>query len=138
MDAIIRMYNYQLETGTVGTDDENMATILYNINRMEMNNPYIFSNVQELNDDLDELFFMIAEAAVHLGRFLDISGDKVEADTAVAVTAAFQEAIQIVRDSRSDEADTAKMSAAFPKVYKKLLDQVPSILALDAQAAGRM
>ncbi len=40
MDNIIRMYNYRLETGKVGTDDANIESVLYTINLMEM--PYIY------------------------------------------------------------------------------------------------
>lgn len=137
MNTIIRKYNYKLETGTVGTDNENIANILYNINRMETNVPYSFSNIEELNDDLGELFFMIVDAKVHINRFINAYGGKIEADIAGIAITAFDDTMQIVRDAM-DQTDTAKMSAVFSEVYKKLLDVVPSILALDAQAVGRV
>ena len=138
MDMIIRKYNYRLETGTVGTDNENIATILYNINRMETKAPYAFSNMKDLEEDLGELFFMIVDAKVHMTRFLKASGEKVEGDTAEAIIAAFDSAMAIVRDVQSDETDATEMSAVFVKVYKKLLAIVPFVLALDAQAIGRI
>jgi hypothetical protein len=49
-------YDYRLETGTVGTDDENIANVLYNINCMETKAPYIFSSVKDQNEDMGKLF----------------------------------------------------------------------------------
>jgi len=139
MNTIIRKYNYRLETGTVGTDDDNIATILYNINRMEMRKSFTSSDAQELDKALGNLFFMIADAKVHLIRFLKIFGDKTKEDTVQTVMAALDDAIETVRNARLDKTtDMAKISAAYPKVYKNLLDIVPSVLALDAQAVGRI
>lgn len=56
MNTIIRQYNYRLETGTVGTDNENIAQILYNINRMEMKALFTSSDKEELNKVLDDFF----------------------------------------------------------------------------------
>jgi hypothetical protein len=39
-------YNYKLETGEVGSNDENIANALYTINRMETKAPYQFSDVK--------------------------------------------------------------------------------------------
>lgn len=137
MDTIIRKYNYKLETGIVGTDDENIANILYTINQMEIKASFTSSDMQEVNNALGELFFMITDIKVHLNRFLKASGSKTETDTINAVVVASDDAMQIVHNAGLDQTDTTKMTAAFPQVYKKLLDIVPSILALDAQAAGR-
>ena len=138
MNSIIRKYNYKLETGTVGTDDENIANILFNINQMEKNASYVSSDIQELDNALGELFFMIVDAKVHLKRFLNTCENKTKTDTVDAVSVAVDNAMQIVGDARSDQTDTAKMSEALLKVYKGLLDIVPHILVLDAQAVGRV
>ena len=135
---IVRQYNYKLETGTVGTDDENIANILYNTNRMEMDASYSSSDEDELDNALGELFFTIADSKVHLKRFLDAHGSKINADTAAAVTAKFDSALAVVRGAREMEpSDTVEMSAAFGKIYKIFLDAVPGVLVLDAQAVGR-
>lgn len=136
MNTIIRQYNYRLETGIAKTDDENVANILYNINRMEMKASFTSSNEEVSDKALGELFFMITDAKVHLNRFLKIFGSKTDADTVDTVVAALNEAMQMVRVARQ-ETDTAKMVPIFPTVYKKLLDIVPFVLALDAQA-GRI
>ncbi len=134
---MINKYNYRLETGLVGTNDDNIASVLYNINRMEMNAFPAFADAKEMEEALGELFFMIADAKVHMHRFLDNSVGETDTGTADAVTAALAGAIQIVRDAGSDRSSEAEMSAAFPKVYKMLLAIVPSVLALDAQANDR-
>ncbi|MDR2954756.1 MAG: hypothetical protein LBV43_06730 [Prevotella sp.] len=137
MDAIIRKYNYRLETGTVGTDNDNIATVLYNINRMEKEDSFISFDMKGLDEDLDELFFMVAEANVHFHRFLDTFSKKIDKTEAEVVVAAFKDALGIVRSVR-DVTDTAKKSEAFPKVYKRLLAIVPSILDIDARVVGRL
>jgi hypothetical protein len=137
MNTIIRKYNYKLETGLVGTDDDNIANILYNINRMEMTASGAFPNEGELNEALGGLFFMIVDSKVHLNRFLKIFENKTNAASVATVKTAFDDALQIVRADGSPQADAAKKSAVFPRVYRMLLDIVPSVLALDTQAAGR-
>jgi len=140
---MLRKFNYNLENGTVGTDDENIAKILYNINRMEMKKTFSSFSVKELEKALGELYFMASEAKVHLNRFLNVSGDKVDADTVSLVVAAFDEAMKSVGavgnalTAQTELTEMAKMVAIFPEVYKKLLDIVPSVLALDAQTIGR-
>ena len=135
---MLRKYNYNLETGTVGTDDDNIANILYNINRMEMKKYFKTSNVQELDKPMGELFFMVSDSKVHLNRFLKIFNEKVKADTVNIVITALDNALQTVRDSRKDETDTEKMCSAFPAVYNILLEIVPAVLELDGQAVGRV
>lgn len=76
---------------------------------------------------------MIVDAKVNLKRFLEIFADKTIADTAESIAAAFDETMQIVRNARQD-ANTVKITAAFPIVYQKLLEIVPSVLALYTQA----
>ena len=137
MDAIIRKYNYRLETGTVGTDDENIANVLYNINRLEMKKNFSSSDMDALSKALGQLFFLVGDAKGSLLDFLDVHGDKTQADISDKVIAAFDYAIKLL-DDVDDETDTAKVSAVFPEVYKVLLDIVPSVLALDAQAVGRV
>jgi len=135
---IIRKYNYRLETGTVGTDDDNIASVLYNINRMEMKVSFASSDVKELDDALGELFFWVVDSMVHLDWFMKASGGKTDATTAAAVIATFEDARDIVREVWPFQGDASKAIAVFPKVYKMLLAIVPSILALDAQAVGRV
>jgi hypothetical protein len=136
---MIRQYNYRLETGTVGTDDENIAQILYNINQTEMYAGFASSDRKKLDDTLGKVFFLIVDAKVHLKRFMEASNGKADADTASAIGDACSAAIAAIREVRImvDEAELETIYAVFPKVYKMLLAIVPPVLALDAQTAGR-
>ena len=140
MDTIIRKYNYRLETGTVGTDNDNIAAILYNINRMEMTATFSSTDKDKIAEKLGGLVFMVVDSKVHLRRFLKASAGKTSAATVAAVESAFDNAIKIADDDNllSDNSNTSEACAVFPKVYKMLLGIVPSILALDAQAVGRV
>ena len=139
---MLRKYNYNLETGTVGTNDDNIANMLYNINRMEMKKSFSTTDVEVLKEALGELYFMTVDSKVHLNRFLKLFGEKVNADTLGTVLAALDESMKIadetIDDSCANQPDTEKICEVFPTVYKKLLNIVPSILALDNQAVGRV
>ena len=140
LDTILRIYNYRLETGTVGTDNKDISHVLYNINKMEMtaeSEADDFDDEEELDEELGKLFFMLADIKVHMTYFLEAFDGKTNSDTARAVIAVFDEAIEDVRASRRAD-DMEIMAEAFQKVYKKLLDIVPSVLELDKQAAGRV
>ena len=139
MDSIIRKYNYKLETGTVGTDDDNIANILYNINRLEAKASYIPSEAQKAAENLGEVFSMVSDALTHLLNFIKNNGGKVKEDNAalVLIKSAFDSAVKIIEEAAEDKTDTVKTAAAIPEVYKTLLDIVSSVLELDALAAGR-
>jgi len=134
---ILRKYNYNLETGTVGTDDDNIANILYNINRMEMKVSFSTDDVEELKKTLGELYAATVDCKVNLFDFVEIFDEKLNADTLNEVCAVFDEAMKCakaaIRAACSNEVDTKNVAAAFPSVYKMLLDIVPSVLALEAQ-----
>ena len=133
---IIRKYNYRLETGIVGTDDGNIAGILYNINRMEINSDFETDDNEELEESLEKLFFMIVDSIVHFNNFLETFRGKTNAKTVAVITATLDETIEDVRGVR-DMADKENCFSVFTRVYRKLLEIVPLILTLDAQAAGR-
>jgi len=147
---ILRQYNYRLETGTVGTDDTNISHILYNINRMEKFSeldPDDFDLDEDLDEDEDEeneldeawgeMIFMLSDTKVHLNDFLDIFEEKLDPGTMKKVITAVMDATRTLRDVR-EETDVEKVCTALQTVYKNLLDIVPSVLALDDQAAGRV
>jgi len=135
---MLRKYNYNLETGTVGTDDDNIANILYNINRMEMRKNYSCSDLKELDRTLGELYFMVSDSKVHLNRFLKIFGEKVNADTVNEIVTALDNALKTVSAASKERPDTTKMCMGFSLVYQNLLEIVPLVLTLDDQAVGRV
>ena len=137
MDTIIRKYNYILETGVVGTDDDNIANILYNINRLEMMKSFASSDMKELGTAMGNFIFLIGDARSSLFDFVHIYGDVVQAEAVRVVEDTFKEAMQIARSSTTLN-HPAKISAVFPKVYQMLLNVVPAVLELDAQAVERV
>jgi hypothetical protein len=136
---MLRKYNYNLKTGTVGTDDDNIATMLYTINQMEMYENYTTTNMEALDEKLGLYFFNISHIKVHLNRLLKISGEKINPETLSIVTKALDDALDHIRTYLDDDTPTTPdMSTMFPVVYAMLLKVVPAILALDAQAVGRV
>jgi hypothetical protein len=135
---MIWQYNYNLKTGAVGTNDGNLAKILYDINRLEVIAPFTH-DVDELDGVMGQFFFMILGMEVAIDDFLEINGEKLSKDTVGRVNAAFDEAMTIVRDNRYDEEDENPVSAeqmrkAFSDAHNIILDAVPHILDLEQQA----
>ena len=79
LDNIIRKYNYKLETGRVGTDDENIATILFSINQMEMYVPLTTDDLDEINTAYKQIFFLAMKSRAHLIVFQDYFVNKLDA-----------------------------------------------------------
>ena len=141
-NSILRKYNYNLETGTVGTDDENIANILFTFNKMEKRISYKTSDLEELKRALGELFFLITDCKVSLNRFLKIFGDKIKEDTLNEITTILDNLTEIsraaTRKAVSPEPDMEKICEVFSEAYHVALKAVPFILALDDQAVGRV
>ena len=137
---MLKKYNYNLETGTVGTNDDNIANILYNINRMEMKVSFTTSNVEAFQKANGELFFMVIDSIVHLYDFLEVFNNKVDTDTVNAILTTLEEARKITKSatvqSLAQQVDMSKLCEVFPAVYKKLLALVPTVILLDEQAIG--
>lgn len=139
MDNYIpRQYNYTLETGTVGTDNENIANILYNINRMEIKASFFSEERTDMEEALSDVFFMITDTKVHLNRFIKSSGEKLTPETIAAVTAALDRSLKIIRAAETPETDPNAIHSAMLFAYKSLAAAVPSIQALDDQAVGKV
>ena len=131
---IPRMYNYTLETGTVGTDDEDMASILYDINRMEMKATSDTDDVNDMKVAFAEAFSMALDAAKHLDGFIASRKGKLVPALVEDVQLAFSEAIVIMDDVPAPQTDAEAMSASVKAAYRKMLDVVPSLLTLDDQS----
>jgi len=141
-NSILRKYNYNLETGTVGTDDENIANFLFNVNNMEKRISFKTSNLEELKRALGELFALITDCKVHLNRFLKIFSNKVKEDTVNEITSILDNAMKFsnaaTREACSPEPNMEKICEVFSEVNYIVLKAVPFILALDDQAVGRV
>jgi hypothetical protein len=129
---MFKKYNYALETGIVGTNDENIASILCYISQIEMRASFASSSPQKLDSALGELYFMITDSKVRMGRLLKTLCGKADICSARAIIQTLDESTRIVREARSAQ-DCLKKSAAISSVYEKLLAAIPCILSLDAK-----
>ena len=132
-DIIPRKYNYNLETGTVGTDDDDMANILYNINRMEMKAGYDTNKLEDMQKSFGEAFFMAVDSNIHFGSFAEKHTVRQENAAFEAAKSAVEEAVAILGAVKPPQTDIALMRSAVRKAYQKLLTAVPSLIDLDNQ-----
>ena len=128
----MRKYNYRLETGYVGTDNDDIANVLYNINRMEINANAKFSDAAQLQESLFDLSFLLAGSMVHLDDFLEMYQQE-DNELAKTILAVYEKAMEIVDLAIEHSPNLKKMLDvdAFSTVYKNLLELVPSIIHLD-------
>ena len=135
-----RKFNYNLETGSVGTDDEYIANILYNINRMEMKANYKTTNIEELKKALGELFFICTDSKVNIFDFIEANSDTTDNDLTESIVATMDEAMKkskaATREACTPNADPEKICEVFVDVYKMMLGIVPTILLVDDQSKG--
>ena len=133
-DIIPRKYNYNLETGTVGTDDDDMANILYNINRMEMKAAYESDDVDDMQSAFGESYSMVTEAAERLDHFIEIHNEKLHPDTVDGAQFLLSDAVVVLDDVETPQTDIELMSNSIKTAYQKMLEAVPSLVLLDEQS----
>lgn len=133
-DIIPRKYNYNLETGTVGTDDDDMANILYNINRMEMKAAYESDDVDDMQSAFGESYSMVTEAAERLDHFIEIHNEKLHPDTVDDAQFLLSDAVVVLDDVETPQTDIELMSNSIKTAYQKMLEAVPSLVLLDEQS----
>ena len=132
-DIIPRKYNYNLETGTVGTDDDDMANILYNINRMEMKASYDTDKLEDMQKSFGEAFFMAVDSSVHFESFAE-KRKQSQGNTAFETAKnAVEEAVRILGAVTPPQTDIPLMRSSVRKAYRQLLTAVPSLIDLDNQ-----
>jgi len=133
-NVIPRKYNYNLETGTVGTDDEDIANILYNTNCMEMKASYEADDLDDMRMAFGESFSMVTEAAEHLNHFIETHKEKLQTDVVNIALLSLSEAVIILDDVAPPQTDMELMSRSMKKAYQKMLSAVPSLLQLEEQS----
>jgi len=142
MDIILRKYNYKLKTGTVGTDDENIANILLSINKIEMYVPLSTVNLDEIDTAFGKVFFLTLTSKVYLLRFQKIFNDKINNELFNEVVEMFDIALDENKENREtlnrEKPDTENLCKVLSTIHKNILDIVPKIIMLDNQAIGRV
>ena len=132
-DIIPRKYNYNLETGTIGTDDDDMANILYNINRMEMKASYDTDKLEDMQKSFGEAFFMTVDSGVHFESFAEKRKQSRESASFKTAKNAVEEAVRILGAVTPPQTDIPLMQSSVKKAYQTLLAAVPSLIDLDNQ-----
>ena len=132
--AIPRKYNYNLETGTVGTDNDDMASILYNINRMQIKASYETNAVNDMRLTFGESFSLTIEALEHLQHFIESHKEKLSAEIVNAAQIYLSEAVVVLDKVLPPQTDIELMSSSIKTAYQKMLSAVPSLLQLDEQS----
>lgn len=138
MDNFIpRQYNYNFETGAVGTDDKNISAIYYDINLMEKKATFVSDDENVLKEALNEAFFLITDVKVHYNRFVKEFAEKLDKDAVAVVESVFSGVQESVRQAQiSFDADVK--CAALHEMYKKMLAVVPNVKALDDRSVGKI
>lgn len=137
-DFIPRQYNYVLETGAVGTDNEDIANILYNINQMEMKSSFLSDDKNEMDATVGDVLFMISDSKIHFKKFFDKNSEKLDSKNVEAVQTALDGALKIIRTAEDPNIDVNAIHPALLFAYKKILPVVPILLSLDDQALGKV
>ena len=133
-NVIPRKYNYNLETGTVGTDDDDMANILYNVNRMEIKAAYDTDDLEDMQKSFGEAFFMTVDSGVHFNRFAEKNTRIQESPSFKTAKNAIEEAVKIIGAVTPPQTDISLMRNSVQKAYQLLLTAIPSLIDLDNQA----
>lgn len=133
-EAIPRQYNYTLSTKTVGVDDNRLASVLYNINRMEMKSEYETENKNKALEALGETLYMVADCVMHMETFAEEKNDKVDQQTVKAVLSKLKAIALSLREAGMDNVATADMCRALQQSSKQALSVVDDIVKLDEQA----
>ena len=135
---IPRKYNYTLETGVVGTDNENLANIFYNINRMESKASFFSDSREDMDDALSDVFFMITDSTVHFNRFIKEFGEKLDQTTVSGITDVLGKALDTVRFDETTDISSEMIHSAIRSVYADLLSVVQNLCLLDNQSVGKV
>ena len=133
-NVIPRKYNYTLETGPVGTDDDDMANILYNINRMEMKAAYDTDDLKDMQKAFGDAFFMALDSSMHFKSFLEKQDGKLNEGTIRSVKNTLDEAAAVLGAVKPPQTDIELMNTSIKTAYQKMLNAVPSLVLLDKQS----
>ena len=137
-DFIPRRYNYTLETGTVGTDNQDIANILYNVNPMEMKASFSSKAKEEMEDTLADALFMVTDCKVHFKRFVQDFSEKLNNDDVVAYNSDLDSSLKIIRAAETSDIDINAIHSAILFAYQKMLAGVPRLIDLDDQSLGKV
>ena len=135
---IPRLYNYNLETGTVGTDNEDMANILYSINRMETTAAIKSEDHTAMIKTVNDAFTLLTDCNVSFDDFNNANKDKIDQSVFSAVSTVFSAEQKKLMNAFVTLAPADQCAALLTDSYRNVLSVIPSLQKLDDQAAGRI
>ena len=122
---------HKFEIGEVRTSDSDVESFVNFITHLEDYISFISSNKKELNKKIDEILDKVMRCKAYLDKFLNNFNDYAKPETINSINAAIDEVLQKLNDTKTNETDTAKKCAIFPQTYRKLLDIVPVVIAIE-------
>ena len=131
VEAASYQYNYNLSTGTVGTDDDDLASVFYNINRMEMKSEYETENSDRAIEALGETLFYVSDILVHFDAFAEKRTNETDAQKVRKIRSTFKSIALSLREAAMEGSTVRDMCKTLHDVSKQSLSVVDDIVALD-------
>ncbi|MBO4644563.1 MAG: hypothetical protein J5716_08165 [Alphaproteobacteria bacterium] len=131
---ILRKYNYKLSGGSVGTDDDDMANILYSINKMETPASIQSEDSSVMTASVNDVFTMLTDCKVSLDRFNTAHKDRIDQNLFQTVLNQFSAEQKRLMDAFVLLAPPAQCITLLTDSYKNILATVPSLQKLDEQS----
>lgn len=135
---ILRKYNYKLSVGPVGTDDDNMAGVLYGINKMEAPAATVSDDPATMIQTVNDVFTLVTDCKVSLGRFGSAYKNKIDQNVFSAVSDVFSAEQKKLMDAFVALAPAGECVKILAGSYRNILSTVPSLQKMDDQAAGKI
>lgn len=133
---ILRKYNYKLASGPVGTDDDNMANVLYSINRMETPAAVQSDEPAVMTATVNDVFTLVTDCKVSLDRFNAAHKDRIDQSLFQSVTDRFSAEQKRLMNAFVLMTPPAQCVELLTDSYKNILATVPSLQKLDEQSFG--
>jgi len=131
VEAATYQYNYTLSTGPVGTNDDDLAAVFYNINRMEMKSAYETKNKDRATEALGETLFYVSDILTHFDGFAEKKADGIDAQTVKKIRSTFKGIALSLREAGMEGSTAQDMCKTLRDVSERSLAVVNDIAALD-------
>ena len=133
---ILRKYNYKLASGPVGTDDDNMANVLYSINRMETPAAIRSEEPSVMTGSVNDVFTLVTDCKTSLDRFNTAHKDHIDQNLFRSVLNLFSAEQKRLMDAFVLLIPPEKCVQLLTDSYKNILATVPSLQKLDEQSVN--
>ncbi|MBO4519627.1 MAG: hypothetical protein J5787_00295 [Alphaproteobacteria bacterium] len=135
-NTIPRKYNYKLKTGAVGTNDNNMANILFSINKMETPTSIQSEEQAVMTGLVNDALTLLTDCKVFLDRFNTAHKDHIDQTLYQSVSDLYSAEQKRLMDAFILLTPPDQCAALLTDSYKNILATVPSLQKLDEQSIG--